>query len=349
MNTNIQPVSRPGADTLVSVIIPAYNAEKWIATSIESVLAQTYKQIEMVVIDDGSRDNTAAIVQKINNPRIKLIRQENRGNAAAMNRGAKESRGFYLKILDSDDWLNPPHIAAQIQTLANQDECVASCRWGNFFDLPESPKIRSESTSKDYEDPLEWLVDSLTKDEAMMGGWMWLIPRTVWDRAGGWNERLTLNNDFDFSIRLLLASKGVRFVHDAIYSYRKGIQGAVSGLTGRAAMESAFLTTELGCRALLNRENSSRIRRICADRWQQWLYLFYPQYGDLAEAAEKQIATLGGSTIPLQGGRLLQGLLPVLGWKGVRRLQVASRKLGWNSVLDWKARARNKQLAIANR
>jgi glycosyltransferase involved in cell wall biosynthesis len=342
-------ITKPGEDALISVIIPAYNAEKWVAASIESILAQTHKQIEVVVVDDGSKDNTAAIVQGISDSRIKLVRQQNRGQSAAMNRGVLESWGNYIKFVDADDWINPEHLDSQLSSIINHNDCVASCRWGHFLNRPECPKVRTERTNKNFEDPLEWLVDSLTKDEAMMGGCMWLIPKKVWDHAGGWDERLSLNNDFDFSIRLLLASKGVRFAYDAVYSYRKGMQGAVSALTGRRAMESAFLTTDLGCRALLNRENSPRIRRICADRWQQWLYLFYPEHLDLADAAEKQIASLGGSTVPLQGGRLLQGLLPVLGWKGLRRLQVASRKLGWNSVLDWKARARNKQLAIANR
>jgi glycosyltransferase involved in cell wall biosynthesis len=348
---NPEPTSafKAGCEPLISVIVPAFNAEKWIAASIESALAQTHKQLEVVVVDDGSRDNTAPLVQTIGDQRIKLVRQQNRGQSAAMNRGVAESRGDYLKFLDADDWLNPEHLASQLSSIVNQKDCVASCRWGHFLNQTESPKIKTERTNNHYQDPLEWLVDSLARDEGMMGGWMWLIPRKVWERAGGWNESLTLNNDFDFSIRLLLASKGVRFAPDAVYSYRKGVQGALSGTNNRAAMESAFLTTDLGCRALLNRENSPRIRRICADRWQQWLYLFYPRHCDLAEAAEKQIASLGGSSVPLRGGRVLQGLLPILGWKRVRRLQVASRQLGWNSVLQWKARGRNKQLAFANR
>ena len=207
--------------------------------------------------------------------------------------------------------------------------------------------MRVEHTNRDYLDPIEWLVDSLTKDEGMMGGWMWLIPRNVWGRVGGWDERLSLNNDFDFSIRLLLASAGVRFALNAVYSYRKGVPGMLSGRGGRAAMESAFLTTESGCRHLLLRESSDRIRRICADRWQQWLYLFFPEYPDLAERAEKEIASLGGSSLPMQGGRVLRCLLPILGWKRVRRLQVASRSRGWNAILRWKANQRRRRLQRA--
>ncbi len=193
---------------------------------------------------------------------------------------------------------------------------------------------------RDFSDPLEWLVTSLTKDEGMMGGWMWLIPTGIWEATGGYDPRLSLNNDFHFSIATLLASNGVCFAEDAIYSYRKGVAGALSGTKSRKAMESAFLTTDLGTRALLERENSERIRKIAADRFQSWLFQFYPQFPDLVAAAEARIEELGGSSWQMQGGRLLKLLQPILGWKGVRQLQTLACRCGWNRVLAAKARGR---------
>lgn len=298
------------------------------------------------MIDDGSSDRTPQVVESLSNHQIRLIRQANSGQSAAINRGFSECSGDYIKILDADDCLNPDHISAQLAVLRGHEDCVASCRWGYFSDNPERLQTHQEYSQQDYSDPLEWLVDSLTKDEGMMGGWMWLIPRRIWARAGGWDEGLSLNNDFDFSIRLLLASKGVRFASEAVYSYRKGVPGALSGTGGRTAMESAFRTTESGCRHLLQRESSARIKQICANRWQQWLHVFYPEYPDLAAEAEKEVIALGGSTARLQGGSVLRCLLPLLGWKRIRRLQVASRILGWNTVLRWKARYRLKRIQV---
>ena len=325
---------------LISVIIPAYNAELWIAESIGSVLAQTWRELEVIVVDDGSQDATPEIVAGIGDPRVRLIRQENRGQCVALNLGVTEARGAYIKFLDADDWLNPEHLAAQMAALDGSTECVAACHWGYFLDDPRRSAARKEHCNKDYEDPLEWLVDSLTKDEGMMGGWKWLIPKSVLERSGGWDERLSLNNDFDFSIRLLLASSGVRFASEALYAYRKGVSGALSGSLSPAAMQSAFSTTESGCRHLLQRENTPRIRRICADRWQEWLFKFYPAHRELALKAELEIERLGGSEIELQGGRILQVLLPVLGWKGVRQLQGLAYRSAWGAVLRWKARRR---------
>lgn len=325
---------------LVSIIIPAWNAESYIVTSIRSALDQTHRNREVIVVDDGSSDRTAAVVRSVEDSSVRLVKQEHQGHSAAMNRGAAESRGDYLKFLDADDWINAEHIEAQLAAIKDHQKSVASCRWGYCVNRPELPRLRREHTNRDYSDPLEWLVDSLTQDEGMMGGWMWLMPRTVWDLSGGWDERLSLNNDFDFSIRLLLSCDGVRFAPDAVYSYRKGVEGALSSRGGRSAMESAFRTTESGCARLLQRESSDRVRHICADRWQEWLFAFYPEHPDLAARAETEVALLGGSSVRLRGGWILRCALPVLGWKRARRGQVALRRLGWSAVLRRKAKRR---------
>jgi GT2 family glycosyltransferase len=329
-----------GSNPLVSVVIPAYNAAAYIGDALNAALDQTYRQIEVVVVDDGSSDDTAVQVESFQDDRIRYLRQPNQGQSAAINHGVRESTGDFIKLLDADDWINPQHIEAQLKAIESTAGAVASCRWGYFVDDFTKPVVFAEHCNKDYHDPLGWLIDSCEQDQAMMGGWKWLIPRSIWRRAGGYDPRLGLNNDFHFSIRLLLQSSGVRFAGDAVYSYRKGLAGALSGSQTRAAMESAFLTTDLGTQLLLQREDSPAIRRICADRWQMWLYDFYPGFPDLAAQAEERIESLGGSNLKLQGGRLLRWLQPLLGWKGVRQLQSLVYRCGWRAVLDYKSRQR---------
>jgi len=324
----------------VSIIIPAFNAAPFIGEAIGSVLCQSFSELEIVVVDDGSSDETAALVSQINEPRLRLIRQDNQGQSAAINAGVAHSRGAYIKLLDADDWLNPTHIEFQLKAIDGRSNVAASCRWGYFVNDFTKPVMRNEHTNKDYDSSLEWLVDSLTRDEGMMGGWMWLIPKSLWEIAGGFDPRLSLNNDFHFSIKLLLASQGVRFAKDAIYSYRKGNSEALSAGSGREAMESAYLTTEMGTQLLLEREDSPRIRKICADRFQRWLFQFYPEYPDLVSKVEQHIASLGGSELELAGGRLLKLLLPVIGWKNVRQLQSFFYAYGWKPILRKKAKKR---------
>lgn len=109
---------------MISVIIPLYNKEAGIATALRSVLAQTYQDIEVVVVDDGSTDNGATIVEQHSDPRIRLIRQANAGVSAARNRGIKEAKGKYVSFLDADDeWM--PGFLAEIRAL---QEAYPECR-----------------------------------------------------------------------------------------------------------------------------------------------------------------------------------------------------------------------------
>jgi glycosyltransferase involved in cell wall biosynthesis len=317
---------------LVSVVVPVFNGVGFVVDAITSVVRQTYANLEIIVVDDGSTDDSASVVNAITDPRIRYVFQQNQGQSAAINYGVSISTGQFIKILDADDWINPTHIASQVEAIGDSTDVIASCRWGYFVNDFRSPAIRSELTNASYDDPMLWIVDSLTRDEGMMGGWMWLIPRQVWDRAGGYDSRLSLNNDFHFSIAILLASKGVRFAEGAIYSYRKGLPGALSATYGRKAMESALMTTQLGTQLLLARENSDRIRRIAADRFQSWLFKFYPKFFDLVESTESRIHELGGSSVQMQGGRLLKLIMPIIGWKGVRRLQELALLAGWGHI-----------------
>jgi glycosyltransferase involved in cell wall biosynthesis len=331
-------------NSLVSIIIPVYNAETYLEQSIWSALEQTYENIEIIVVNDGSTDGSLSILEGIDNPRLEVHSQSNQGQSAALNAGIELAHGDYIKFFDADDILHPGHIESQLEVLGGRNDSVASCRWEYFQENIESVTFHEEVSYKDYDDPIQWIYDSLVKDQGMMGAWMWMIPKPVLDKAGRWDDRLSLNNDFDFSVRVLLASSSVKFARDARLYYRKGVQGALSGSQGRTAMESAYLTTKLGTESLLQREDSPRIRQLCADRFQQWLFKFYSQHPDLASKAEAYISSLGGSCVRMQGGLLLRALMPLIGWKAVRNLQNVLYRCGWQVVLGYKQQKRIKAL-----
>ena len=334
------------AEPTISVVIPAFNAARFITDAIESVLTQSFHDLEVVVVDDGSDDETAEMVRRINDPRVQFIQQENQGQSVAINTGVENSKGTYIKLMDSDDWINPTHLESQLSAIQGRQDLVASCRWGYFVENFANPLVKEEHSNQDYDSGLEWLVDSLTKDAGMMGGWMWLIPRNLWLKTGGYHLDLSYcpNNDFQFSISLLLESAGVRFANDAIYSYRKGVSNALSGQSNRNAMASIFAATDMGTSLLLAIEDSPRIRKICADRFQKWLFRFYPEYPDIASETENKVKQLGGSSLEIQGGIILKILKPLIGWKGVRRLQAFIYKYGWNVVLKKKTASRMRKI-----
>jgi len=180
--------------------------------------------------------------------------------------------------------------------------------------------------------PEDWLIAALTQPQGdMMAGWVWLIPRDVLNRAGGWHEALSLNNDFEFSVRLLLASKGVKFADQAILYHRGDNPGSVSAQMSRRAAESAYLTTRLGGDMLLERIKRDEIRLICANRYQIWLHRLYPDYPDILKKMQSEVDRLGGATRTLRGGWLFQCVQRVFGWRLAKRLRLL--KSAFTSVL----------------
>ena len=297
---------------LVSIIIPAYNAAKYISETLESALNQTYENIEVIVVDDGSTDDTVNIVEKVIDQRIILLRQINSGQCAASNLGIKHANGDYIKFLDADDILNLDHIKIQVDSLKNKNNSLALCEWGRFYkDIREAVFLYDETWKDNI--PIEWILTSL-EGKSMMGAWQWLIPRKILDIAGYWNEILSLNNDFDFSIRLILASDGIIFSPGALYYYRSGIEG-LSQIKTTKGMESLYFTTFLGTNSIFKYEDSKRTRRACANRFQVVAFNLYPQFPELLKCVEIKIKELGGSDIKYSSNKIAKILLFVLNWK----------------------------------
>ena len=108
---------------MVSIVIPLYNKEKLIANTLRAVLGQTYQDFEIVIVNDGSTDNSVAEVNKIADRRIRLINQANAGVSAARNRGIEEARGEYIALLDADDQWLPEYLATQMRLSEAYPEC----------------------------------------------------------------------------------------------------------------------------------------------------------------------------------------------------------------------------------
>jgi glycosyltransferase involved in cell wall biosynthesis len=137
----------------VSVVIPAYNRERYLADAIDSVLAQTFTDFEILIVDDGSRDRTVEIAQSYRDPRIRIVRHErNRGVAAARNTGVAEARGAYVAFLDSDDVAYPDRLARQVAFLDSHPDYAAVGAWIDWMSEDGRPLGKAKRKPTDAED-----------------------------------------------------------------------------------------------------------------------------------------------------------------------------------------------------
>lgn len=186
----------------VSVIMPAYNAERFIARAIESVLSQTFPDWELIVVDDGSTDGTAEVLADLTDPRIRMIRQANGGEAVARNRGLDAVTGEYVAFLDADDLYLPNALADMVQYLNTHPEVAVLLSDGYFCDEHGKPLMRlSEHRPGPYTgDILEPLVLSAS---VISGIICTMSRRTTIERSGvRFDPALVIGPDWDFWIQL---------------------------------------------------------------------------------------------------------------------------------------------------
>ncbi|MDP4285501.1 MAG: glycosyltransferase [Bacteroidota bacterium] len=317
----------------VSIIIPAYNAEKWISQALESVISQTWNNIEIIIVNDGSTDGTKDIIQSFNDERIRYFSQENKGQCAASNAGLKQATGDYIKFFDADDIMNAEHVEEQLKKLNGSKTSIASCAWGKFYNgNPSSASIVPETVWKDMI-PIDWLKAALSQKRDMMGAYIWMIPKEVLKKSGGWDERLSLNNDFEFSIRLLLNADKILFTPGATIFYRSGIKGTLSKKITRQAYYQAFLSTQSGCSYLLNADPGKEMKLICANRYQDLIFQMYPYHPEITREMEAKIKEWGGSNLKMEGSPIIQALSRVFGWKNAKKIRLVFYRLGYLKLI----------------
>ncbi len=161
---------------VVSILIPAYNAERWIAETLKSALGQTWKEKEIIVVDDGSTDGTYEIAKKFESPIVKVVRQENRGAAAARNKAYSICQGEYIQWLDADDLLARDKIELQMNIAARESKLtLLSGAFGIFFMIPERARFVPTSLWKDMS-PVDWLCTKF-EENLWMNPAVWLMNR----------------------------------------------------------------------------------------------------------------------------------------------------------------------------
>lgn len=307
---------------LVSILIPAHNAAPWIAEALQSALVQMWSRREIIVVDDGSQDQTVAVARQFAAKDVLVVSQANQGASAARNHAYSLCQGDYIQWLDADDLLGREKVARQMAVAeqVNDPRVLFSAEWAHFYWRPTQAKFRPSPLWQDLA-PKEWLRLKMSGGYQMQTA-AWLISRQLSELAGPWDVRLKRDNDGEYMSRLMLAAKAIKFVPQARVYYRlSGPQQITFMGHANAKMESLWLSMQLHIQYLLSLEDSAATRDACLKYLQLWSANFYPHRMDIVAEARHRAHALGGDLPPPALTWKYRWLQKLFGWTFVRSLQ----------------------------
>jgi glycosyltransferase involved in cell wall biosynthesis len=323
---------------LVSILIPAYNAQDTIAATLRSALDQTWNPKEIIVVDDGSRDGTVAVARQFESCGVSVIEQKNRGAAAARNKALSLSKGDYIQWLDADDILSSEKISRQIKAVGNDQDrrVLLSCPWAHFLYRHHRAAFTPSALWEDLS-PKEWLLRKLGQNVYMQTA-TWLVSRELTEAAGPWDTRLISDDDGEYFCRVILASDFIRFVPDAKVYYRSpglafsGLSHV--GLTDRK-IDAHWLSMQLHIQYLRSLEDSDRVKEACMNFLQVSMIHFYPERRDIVEQVERIAEELGGRIKVPNLSWKYAWIKNMFGWRLAKRGRQQLLELRWGLTRRW--------------
>jgi len=226
-NTNMSERAQSANNTAVSVIIPVYNTEKYIAECLDSVLSQTFKDFEAICIDDGSTDNSLSIIKEYaaRDSRIKIMSQKNQGVVAARNNAIATACGEYILPLDSDDMIAPDCLKVLYNFITAHDYAVVGPSVWLFGDLKKGKIYRDAGWGKPTGWSTKWnllcMEGGLASNSAM-------YPKRLWEKYGGYDHMFDKGmEDLDFYLNFVDDRQKVICLPDRLVYYRqRSIEGS---------------------------------------------------------------------------------------------------------------------------
>jgi len=223
-------MSRP----LISIIMPCYNAEAYIEQTVINVFEQTYGNIELIVVDDGSTDNSPALLTKFpqNYPSLTILHQPNKGPYPARNLALQHAKGEYIALLDADDYWSADCLEKLHSALVSANADVSYCGWQNI--------VENGQDGPRYVPPA---YEQGNIHETFLTGCPWpihaaLTRKSIVDQVGGFSERRFSAMDYDFWIRISAVTQNIVLVPEVLAFYRWHQHGQISGVKWRQVLDA---------------------------------------------------------------------------------------------------------------
>lgn len=235
-----------GNNALVSIIIPTFNSKAFLEESVQSALAQSHKKVEVIVVDDGSTDDTVHLFPGFELLGVRCFKQSNKGAAAARNLGLKHASGDYIQYLDSDDVLHKDKLLVQLDAMQKENADLSFCFWEQFTD-------NIQQTSPFIFSHIDYSLIRNGKDIMRIYGMKgvsgtihsMLVRKDVIQKTGAWNETLTNNDDGEYFTRVYLHSNKVTVVKKVLVYHRVGKSQTLSSVNTEQKAESALKSWDL--------------------------------------------------------------------------------------------------------
>ncbi len=303
---------------LVSICIPLYNAEAYIAETIAKVQQQTYANVEIVIVDDHSTDGSLAVAKAFESERVRIYTNPKKGGNSARNFAFEMSRGEYVKFLDADDYCSDNMIEAQMERVVNEGTC-------NTVVLSPVTMLHEDGCmerfprdiDRDYTPGIELLLD-------MWRGKGWNCPhchlmhRSLVAKVNGWDESIIKNQDGEFFARIVAASDKVLSVpEETAFWYQTGV--GVSTKLSLQAHQSMVRSYDIITDLILNYKDTEAIRESCAGSIGMFVYRYYPSCKSVMPEVEQLLSKLK-QPLRLPQRRLFKISSALLGWKLALRL-----------------------------
>lgn len=319
--------------SLVSIIIPVYNSEKYIEETIQSCLDQTYSHFEVIIVNDGSKDSSEDIIQRFEDNRIKYFKIKNSGPCFARNYGISKATGKLFQFLDADDVLHHEKIESQVRMYALfGDEYIYSGIMGTINNGLKSLEKDLDFYYKNLE-VKEYFRKMFNNFGKYYTTGIWLVPKKLLDSSPGWDEKVLINNDGEYFSRLILKSKGIIFSPGAIFYYRRDVPESLSKKFNSKRIYTSWLYSyTCYVKGFKDNLDPACARELGRKALSVYYCNSYPHHPDLLATCKEQIRLLGYKSPVAYGGETFKFLSRVMGVDSALRIRTFKETLKLNFI-----------------
>lgn len=291
-----------------------------------SVMAQTHPSLEVILVDDGSTDDSYEVAKQYERKQVQVLQQLNAGAAVARNTGLAIAQGQYIQFLDAGDVLDERKIEAQVHALKGHPDKVAVCNYKQFT-------TDEELKNGIFPDQSGFIYSSDDPQDFLIGLWggkgkmnfiqtnCWLVPKQIVDKAGNWRAYRCPDDDGEFFARVILASEGIVYVPGVYNYYHIATDGAnqLSRSKNKKYLQNVLLNIDLKHQYLVKAGHHPYIKKAIASQYLRFATDMFPEQKILSVIAYKRYKALNEKVkLPVLGGRVIELIKQLFGWRMAR-------------------------------